>query len=194
VTTDNAPVITIPESDTHWESRSQFRRGLEDRLRDGLLEAEVDVVGGPMDGVAVVTHAAWSSLLSGLTSEPLPPVSDHAAEVITHATITVWAVCPRCKIAGPILVTIEPELRVDDAGGELRVKAKAKARTHVCGQLTIPSAPQVEGQESFDLADIVDETDAESDPESCPWPGCEGEAGHQGAHITAVDDTPDGKP
>jgi hypothetical protein len=175
-----------------------------------------------MDGLAVVTHKAWAEVMYQLSLEPLPPVSDHGAEVITHATITVWAVCPRCKIASPILVTIEPELRVDDAGGELRVKAKAKARTHVCGQLTIPSTPEVEGQTSLDLEDIVgercdvilrydaeaevdvycrlpaghegdhDELAAEPEPEGCPWPGCEGEAGHQGAHITAVDDREDG--
>jgi hypothetical protein len=216
------PVVLnqIGETKGDW-ARRQFRDDLLDSLGVALLGAEVAVIGGEMDGVSVVTHKAWRDALFASRVDPLPPVSNHAAEVLTHASVTVWAVCPRCKIAGPILVTIEPELRVDDSGGELRVKAKAKARTHVCGQLTIPVGPPVEGQESLELEDIVgDRCDAivRYDPEAdedvfcrlpaghegdhdelgpvaiaaapCPWPGCELEAEHQGAHITAVDDAP----
>jgi hypothetical protein len=183
------PAVT-PETEKAWETRRQFRDDLLDSLRDRLAEVGETVESGPLEGVHIVTRAQWMDVIYEISNIPLPPVDDHTAEVVTGATVLVWAKCPRCHIAGAIALTIEPELRVDDASAELRLRAKAKPRTHVCGQLTIPVGPPVEGQESFELEDIVG--DAESDPEFCPWPGCEGESGHQGAHITAVDDAPDG--
>jgi hypothetical protein len=150
-----APDVT-PETDRHWETRRQFRDDLLDLIVERLRAAETEVESGPLEGIRVVTHAQWLDALNPLRWSSLPPVSDHAAEVVTHADVTVWTVCPRCKIAGPILVTIEPELRVDTSGAELHLRAKSKPRTHVCGQLTIPAAvPEVEGQASFALEDIV---------------------------------------
>jgi hypothetical protein len=151
-----APAIT-PETDKHWATRRQFRDDLVERLAEGLREAEQEVESGPLEGVRVVSHAQWDLALSLVRWADLPPVSDHAAEVVTGASITVWAACPRCKIAGPITLFVDAELRVDTAGAELHLKAKSKARTHFCGQLTIPVGPPVEGQESFDLEDLVGE-------------------------------------
>lgn len=147
-----APDIT-PETIEQWETRSRFRAELLDALRDKLGAAEIQVTGGEDDGVTVVTRKGWRDALYEIGSQPLPPVSNHAAEVVTGASVTVWCVCPRCKIAGPILMTIDPELRVDTSSAELRLKAKAKPRTHTCGQLLLPAGP--EGQESFELEDIV---------------------------------------
>jgi hypothetical protein len=54
------------------------------------------------------------------------------------------------------MLLVDPELRVDTSGAELRLKAKAKPRTHICGQLTIPPAgPEVEGQESLSLEELI---------------------------------------
>jgi hypothetical protein len=80
-----------------------------------------------------------------------PDAGGDIAEVRTPASVVVWAICPRCSIAQAILVTIKPELLVSDEGSELRVKAKAKGRSHLCGQLPLPVA--ADGQESLGFDD-----------------------------------------
>jgi hypothetical protein len=149
-----APAIT-PETDEQWKTRARFASELVDALRDKLAAAEIQVTGGEDDGVTVVTHKGWRDALREVDYAPLPPIDNHYAEVLTGASITVWATCPRCGIAGPIMLLVDPELRVDTSGAELRLKAKAKPRTHICGQLTIPAAGAAEGQSSFELEDIV---------------------------------------
>ena len=160
------PAVT-PETEKQWETRRQFRGDLITSISDALLAAEHMVDGGVDDGVEVVTHREWKDILFEALTADLPPVSNHAAEVVTGATILVWAKCPRCHIAGPIALTIEPELRVHDASAELRLRAKAKPRTHVCGQLTIPAGP-AEGQESFELEDIVGDASSVDFGEGAP--------------------------
>jgi hypothetical protein len=151
-----AALVLPEETEAAWETRSQFRRELLDQLGELMLAAEHAVDGGAEDGVKVVAHRAWLDVLSAVRYKALPPVSNHAAEVVTGAAVTVWCVCPRCKIAGPILMTIEPELRVDTSSAELRLKAKAKPRTHMCGQLTLAAAaPEIEGQESLNLEELT---------------------------------------
>jgi hypothetical protein len=149
-----------PETEKHWESRQRFRSELLDELDARLREAELEIVGGDLDGVRVVTHKAWTEACNGLYMMPLPAVDDRAAEVVTDSVVTVWAVCPRCLIAGPIRMSIEPELRVDSAHAELRLRAKAKPRTHVCGQLTIPASAPVDVPGlglAWDVTDIAGE-------------------------------------
>jgi hypothetical protein len=150
-----APDIT-PETEQEWETRSQFRRDLITRLDELLIAAEHTVEGGPEDGVTVVTHKAWAEVLRAIAFAPLPAIDRHYAEVVTGANVTVWCVCPRCGIPAPILMHIDPELRVDTSSAELRLKAKAKPRSHLCGQLTIPApGPEVEGQESLNLEEMI---------------------------------------
>jgi hypothetical protein len=155
----NEPVVVpplTPESDEQWETRARFRDDLVDALRDELAKVGHDVVGGEDDGVFVVTRKQWQDAINAVAWSPIPPVDHHYAEVLTDAIVTVWAVCPRCGIAGSIALALQPELRVDHSGAELRLKAKAKPRTHVCGQLTLPAVPpEVEGQESLDLEEMV---------------------------------------
>lgn len=163
------PAVT-PETEKQWKTRKQFRDDLLDTIRRRLGEVGETVESGPLEGVHIVTRAQWRAVLWEIGAIPLPPVDDHSAEVVTGATVLVWARCPRCHIAGPISLTIDPELRVDDASAELRLRAKAKPRTHVCGQLTIPVGPSAEGQESFDLEDII----GAADPESADDPSADG--------------------
>jgi hypothetical protein len=150
-----APDVT-PETEQEWETRSQFRRDLLDTLDELLIAAEHAVEGGPEDGVRVVTHKAWIEILRATEFAPLTPIDRHYAEVVTGANVIVWATCPRCGIPGVINLQIDPELRVDTSSAELRLKAKAKPRTHTCGQLTIPAlGPEVEGQESLNLEEMI---------------------------------------
>lgn len=153
-----APDVT-PETEAEWETRSQFRRDLLERLDEALITAEHTVEGGPEDGVRVVTHKAWIEILRATEFAPLTPIDRHYAEVVTGAIVTVWATCPRCGIPGVINLQIDPELRVDTSSAELRLKAKAKPRTHTCGQLLLP-AGAAEGQGSFELEDIVGDAGA----------------------------------
>lgn len=149
-----APDVT-PETEQEWETRNQFRRDLLDKLDEALISAEHTVEGGPEDGVKVVTHKAWIEILRATEFAPLPAIDRHYAEVVTGANVIVWATCPRCGIPGVINLQIDPELRVDTSSAELRLKAKAKPRTHTCGQLPLSVGP--EGQGSFELEDIVDD-------------------------------------
>ena len=148
------PAVT-PETEKHWETRRTFRDDLLHSLGDRLTTAGETVESGPLEGVHIVTRAQWMDVIYEIGNVPLPPIDDHVAEVVTGATVLVWARCPRCHIAGAISLTIEPELRVDDASAELRLRAKAKPRTHVCGQLTIPAMVPAEGQESLNLDDLT---------------------------------------
>lgn len=106
--------------------------------------------------VAVLTRRAFTDLVNDVFEVPLPPPSEHYAEVSTPAKVVVAAECPKCGIAHPIEVKMWPELLVDPDGSELRIKAKAKGRAHVCGQLPLPDAPEEEeAQQTLPLDGIL---------------------------------------
>lgn len=173
-----APDVT-PETEQEWETRSQFRLDLLDRLDEALVAAEHTVEGGPEDGVTVVTHNAWVEILRAAEFAPLPAIDRHHAEVVTGASVTVWATCPRCGIPGVINLQIDPELRVDTSSAELRLKAKAKPRTHVCGQLPL-AVGSAEAEFQLTVTDFTGPVDP------CPHPGCELAAEHEGDHHVVV--------
>ena len=148
--------------------RDELRRDLLARANDFYrdlsdlsgMDADADESNGhgdlavPAAVVQVLTRRALIDLVNDVFEVPLPPPSAHHAEVSTPATIIVAAECPKCGIAHPISVKITPELLVDPDGSELRIKAKAKGRTHVCGQLALPDeAPEADGQQAFGLTD-----------------------------------------
>jgi len=85
-----------------------------------------------------------------MSAHQLLPTSSHYAEVVTGATIVVWALCPNCGIAAAITVNIDPELRVSPDTSELHVKAKSKGAPHVCGQLPLQATTVTIEQTSFD--------------------------------------------
>ena len=186
-----ATLVLPEETEAEWETRRRFRDELLDKLEESLMDAEHPIEGGPEDGVKAITHKAWSEALTALSAKPLPAIDRHYAEVVTGANITVWAKCPRCGIAAPILLFVDPELRVDPAGAELHLKAKSKARTHYCGQLPLAvGASEAEGQ--LTVADLTSPVDP------CPYPDCELAAEHEGDHhvvVTGTDlDGPDEEP
>jgi hypothetical protein len=174
-----ATLVLPEETEAEWETRRQFRDDLLEDLQELLTEGEHMIEGGPEDGVKAVTHKAWGDALGVIAAKALLAIDRHYAEVVTGANITVWAKCPRCGISAPILLFVDPELRVDPAGAELHLKAKSKARTHYCGQLPLAvGSTEAEGQ--LTVADLT----APVDP--CPFPYCELAADHEGDHHIAV--------
>ncbi len=173
-----------------WTTRSRFRAELRTVLDELVNDATKDVKGGSWDGVPVVTRKDLDEAIEAAFGLPIPPPDERTAEVSTPAVVLVSAFCPRCSLPATIPVTIGPELRVDADGAEIRLKAKAKARSHTCGQLLLPVA--LDGQTDFGLDDIVTSNDALTDAEradepateteACPYPGCVLTAEHEGDH------------
>jgi hypothetical protein len=85
-----------------------------------------------------------------MSAHQLLPTDSHYAEVVTGATIVVWAICPNCGIAGAITLNIDPELRVSPDSGELHLKAKSKGTPHVCGQLPLQAMSVTVEQPTLD--------------------------------------------
>lgn len=136
---------------------------------NGDLSA-AEVVSEAIGNVPVLTRRDVDEAIAAVWSQAIPMPEETAAEVHTPSSVLVWAICPRCSLAQAILVTIKPELLVSDEGSELRVKAKAKGRTHICGQLALPVAAT--DQESLGLDDepategeATDIVESEPDPE-----------------------------
>jgi hypothetical protein len=137
-----------------------------------MSEAEVDerILAGAraIAEVKVLTRKDILDAVHVVFEQPIPAPPNDTAEVSTikgKATVVVATECPECHIAHPIILTVTPELLVDSDGKELRIKSKAKGRTHVCGQLPLPEADDEQATldealagEADDLADdLADE-------------------------------------
>lgn len=119
---------------TRTAYRDELRKALVDVAKGSLQKVE----GGSWDGVPVLTEPKLDEAIGAVFDLPVPTPSDRHAEVVTPATITVAAICPRCDLPTTILLTVQPELRVDDSGAEIHVKTKTKPRSHACGQQELP--------------------------------------------------------
>jgi hypothetical protein len=91
-----------------------------------------------------------------MSAHQLLPTSSHYAEVVTGATIVVWALCPNCGIAAAVTVHLDAELRVSLETSDLHIKAKSKGAPHVCGQLPLQATTVTMEQTSLD--DLPDQT------------------------------------
>lgn len=167
--------ITMPDvAATRFEMLTAYRRGLADIVEEStttlgdLRAAMGDAVLSPEDadealtGLRVVVRKDVDEAITAIFSQLVPMPIETTAEVHTPATIIVSAICPRCSLAQPIAMTINPELLIDDSGSELRIKAKAKGRTHICGQMPLP-VHEAAGQEPLPFGD--DEAGDDSDDE-----------------------------
>lgn len=123
-------------------TREAVRRAVLDDLVERADEAATEMEGGPLDGIRVVSLGTLREQVAAALAVDLPPASDKYAEVVTPAMILVNALCPECGLPSGIAVKLTPQLVVDDDGAELKVKAKSKARLHVCGQLPLPVGDQ----------------------------------------------------
>lgn len=147
--------ITMPEvAETRATMIRAYRDGLMSLVEDATQSpgevrdpdtGELEMNLGDWDGVPVVTRRRLDDAIRAIFGQPIPAPSETTVEVSTPATIYVSAVCPRCDIAQLISMTVHPELLIDDEGSELRVKAKAKGRSHVCGQLPLETSADAEG-------------------------------------------------
>lgn len=152
--------MTLPSTVT---SREALRDTYRDELRRELSERKIDVVGGELDGVPVLTIPALDEAIAAVFDQPVPAAGETRAEVETPATVLVHAFCPKCGVSNPVNVSLTPELLVEPGIQHLRVKAKSKPRTHVCGQEALPLGdPIAEGQTGFDFDAIVGQTTEET--------------------------------
>lgn len=140
-------------------SRAALRDAYLRSLEEGFDERKQSVEGGSWDGVPVLTEPAFNELLSATLRGPIPPTNDQHAEIRTPGTVIVSAICPRCDLPTTVILTVSPELVVDDSGAEIRVKTKAKARAHVCGQQEIFDRAALEDDSQMRLEDLVGETE-----------------------------------
>ncbi len=139
--------ITMPDvTDTRARMIRAYRSGLEALIEDAT-QRPGDVVDeatgelamnlGDWDGVPVVTRKRLDEAISAIFGQSIPAPSETTVEVSTPASVLVSAICPRCDTAQLILMSVHPELLIDDEGSELRVKAKSKGVSHTCGQLPL---------------------------------------------------------
>lgn len=117
---------------TRTAYRDELRKALVSVAESSFVEADPS-----WDGVPALTRPLFDQAVAAVFDLPVPLPSEHA-EVKTPAHVLVAAICPRCDLPTTILVTIHPELVVDEAGAEIRIKTKTKARSHRCGQQELP--------------------------------------------------------
>lgn len=141
-------------SDRQVETRESLRRAVLGDLVDRCVAAAVPIEGGALDGIEVVSLGTLRGLIDNALEDDLPPPSERRAEVSTPAIVLVSAICPECRLPVEIIVGLTPQLTVDNDGAEIAVKAKSKARSHVCGQLALAL---VGDQADFGLEDVVGE-------------------------------------
>jgi hypothetical protein len=187
-----------PEGQSTWTTRENFRADLLSRIREVAHGKAVPIEGGALDGIEVVSIGVLDEVLTPFGHEPIPPSSERVAEVGTPAHLIVAAYCPRCGLPGEIAMEVSSELRVNSEHSELRLKAKAGARPHLCGQLAWTRDVTPEGQSTVADAiaaaeDIINEADAgivteaeaqalADNSEPCPFPACRLSAEHEGDH------------
>lgn len=117
--------------------------------------------GEELEGVSFVTARDIEEVFDGEFE------ADYAHRFVaeTPASGYVDLICPSCKEAIPdVLVSLVAVLNKEGNGpSKVKVKAKADARVHVCGQRPLPNpvGPEVEGQtEAFSEEDAAAEADA----------------------------------
>lgn len=156
--------ITMPEvADTRARMLQAYRDALAALVEDATQQpgdqrdddGELVMNLGDWDGVPVVTRNRLDEAIRAVFGQPIPAPSETTVEVSTPATVIVSAVCPRCSIAQLISMSVHPELLVSDEGSELRIKAKAKARTHICGQLPLPAGDDGEQTEVIEAIESL---------------------------------------
>lgn len=131
--------------------RDELRKALSDVAKGSLEKVE----GGPWDGVPVLTEPKLDEAIAAVFDLPVPLPSENHAEVATPATITVAAICPRCDLPTTVLLSVHPQLVVDDDGAEIQIKTKAKPRTHVCGQQELPLGRSSDEEAALDQASFA---------------------------------------
>lgn len=118
------------------ESFRAYRDTLQRRF-DQASHAELEKVpGGEWDGMEVLTRKTLEDVIHRIAEADPEPLAT-VAELRTPGRVFVDAFCPRCDLPTRILVEVGAEVVTSLDGSEIRVKTKAKAQSHTCGQLAI---------------------------------------------------------
>lgn len=132
------------QAPTLADTRRAFRTFILEQVRDDaadLLAHPADLGDvDPDSPLRVLTQGNLQAVLGNVADRALPDFDRSTGEVVTPATVFVHAECPRCGIPVGVMVALTSVLTVDLEGAEISVKAKSKARSHVCGQLTLDAA------------------------------------------------------
>lgn len=131
--------------------RDELRRAFTETAKASLAKVE----GGPWDGVPVLTEPVLDETIAAVFDLPVPTPSENHAEVVTPATITVAALCPRCDLPTTVLLSVHPQLVVDDDGAEIQIKTKTKARSHICNQQELPVGTSDDEKAALDQASFA---------------------------------------
>lgn len=157
------------------------RRVVLDWYRKRVESQLQPVTDGTWEGVYVVTRADLLKVLQDV----LPAASSHVAVVKTPAFVTFDAVCPRCFIAGEIVLEADSKLEVDSPSrAHLKLKVKATPRPHRCGQQRIQDVvPTPPGQQKLPIETFKFDVDEGEDDRD----DVEREADEQGVTIEAAE-------
>jgi len=143
------PVETLEEQII--ASRAEYRDLIRTGLDEQIKTISERLAGGNRDGEEIVTIKALAAALDYVFEQPVPAPSVHAAEVLSPAMIFVSPVCPKCGVTDTaIMLNVSSVLTVDSDGSEIKLKGKSKARTHICGQMTL-----LEGDGQTTINDIL---------------------------------------
>lgn len=191
--------MAIPD---HVATRTALVANLKNEFDDAVKERTQEVQGGSWDGVPVLTIPSIEEVRKAVFLRPVPPPSEHQGEVITPALVLVHVVCPNCSRVNAIPVYLTPSLTITGAGSELAVKAKSKARFHMCDRPEADEVPEELGMLLGGDQDEGSEDESEApaaEREGCPAPGCSLLAEHPGDHVPVAGseppaDEPDAKP
>lgn len=136
--TDNRTVADILDE--------QRKNALMDRLKS--LSA---LAGDELEGISIVTARDIDEVFAG----PFEADYSHKAELATPAHLVVDLECLSCHQTIPdVPATLSAVTTTEKEGvGKVKMRLKADAQVHTCGQMAlpkVPAAPEVEGQVGMD--------------------------------------------
>lgn len=144
----------MDSAETILNTRGALRLAVLAAVDEELTGKLTPIEGGPLDGIQVVSKGEIGQAIADVKARPLPPIDASSAEVKTPADVYVDAICPECDLPTRVLVVISAVLETTrEAGSTIKLKAKAKGKTHVHHQLSLDAAAG--DQQDFGLEDIV---------------------------------------
>jgi len=134
---------------------------INDETRKASLEGRLRTVTAvdDLNGVRIITARDIEEVFD----EGVPMDYPHRFEVETPADGLVDIVCPQCRMTIPDVSAqiIAVQSKEGEKPGKIRLKLRAEAHSHVCGQASLrdasPEPPEVEGQEPAFPDDVSDD-------------------------------------
>lgn len=135
----------------------QRKTALTDRLQS------LSALEGDLEGVAFITARDIEEVFD--TELELDYDSQFTATTPARGLIDMT--CPQCHLTipdVPVKVWSEQKREEGDGTSKVKLKFKTDAQVHVCGQIPLPKAPEVEGQtEAFTDDEPTPDLDPEDD-------------------------------